>query len=88
MRGKITTTAIAVLLLTGFAVEGQAQLSSTTGPYGATTGGSSSKKKPAQSDSTAAKPGVDAFGSGDASSPEVIAAPPPRSRHRMLAYLS
>jgi len=50
-----------------FAVEGQAQLSSTTGPYGTTTGGSSSKKKSAQSDTTAGKAGVDAFGAGDAS---------------------
>jgi hypothetical protein len=67
MWSKVTTTAIAVLLLTGFALGAQAQLGSTTGPYGTTTGGSSSKKKPAQSDSTAGKPGVDAFGAGDAS---------------------
>jgi hypothetical protein len=67
MWSKVTTAAIALLLFAGFALEAQAQLGSTAGPYGTTPGGSSSKKKPAQNDSTAGKPGVDAFGAGDAS---------------------
>jgi hypothetical protein len=64
MWSKLTTTAMAVLLLTGFAWEAGAQVSST-GPYGTMTDGASAKKGPAPSDGTAGKPGIDAFGAGD-----------------------
>jgi hypothetical protein len=66
MWSKVTTTAFAVFLLTGAASVALAQISSTTGPYGSTTG-SGSKRKPTSGDSTTAKPGIDPFGAGDSS---------------------
>jgi hypothetical protein len=63
MRTAITKAAIAAILLPGFVASVDAQVNSSTWPYGTNAG--SSTQKPGPSDSAVGRPGIDALGAGD-----------------------